>query len=66
MPPAACMLFYHILVFGYAQIQVVEDGSTATSPETPEFVLAKILKQKGKTRPQLRLKFILKVASQSE
>ncbi|XP_060951756.1 dynactin subunit 1-like isoform X2 [Limanda limanda] len=36
----------HGIFVRQSQIQVVDDGSGATSPETPEFVLAKILKQK--------------------
>ncbi|XP_034424526.1 dynactin subunit 1-like isoform X4 [Hippoglossus hippoglossus] len=36
----------HGIFVRQSQIQVVEDGSSATSPDTPEFVLAKILKQK--------------------
>lgn len=40
-----------------AQIQVVDEGSSATSPDTPESGLAKILKQKGECRPQMCLKF---------
>ncbi|XP_053271556.1 dynactin subunit 1 isoform X1 [Pleuronectes platessa] len=36
----------HGIFVRQSQIQVVEDGSGATSPDTPEFVLAKILKQK--------------------
>lgn len=41
-----------------AQIQVVDEGSSATSPDTPESGLAKILKQKGEGRPQMCLKSI--------
>uniref|UniRef100_A0A3B3WDL4 Dynactin subunit 1 n=1 Tax=Poecilia mexicana TaxID=48701 RepID=A0A3B3WDL4_9TELE len=35
-----------------SQIQVIDDGSAATSPETPDASLAKTLKQKGEKRPQ--------------
>ncbi|XP_024143283.1 dynactin subunit 1 isoform X3 [Oryzias melastigma] len=36
----------HGIFVRQSQIQVVDDGSTSTSPETPESTLAKILKQK--------------------
>lgn len=50
----------HTLLFlcPSAQIQVVDDGSSATSPDTPESGLARILRQKGECEPQLCFKFI--------
>lgn len=45
------------------QIQVVEDGSSATSPDTPESGIAKTLKQKGEQGQQLILTFLKHNAS---
>ncbi|XP_069374721.1 dynactin subunit 1 isoform X25 [Paralichthys olivaceus] len=36
----------HGIFVRQSQLQVVEEGSSATSPDTPEFALAKILRQK--------------------
>lgn len=39
----------------YAQIQVVDDGSSATSPDTPESSLPRTLRQKGETGPHCKM-----------
>uniref|UniRef100_A0A3P9JEP5 Dynactin subunit 1 n=1 Tax=Oryzias latipes TaxID=8090 RepID=A0A3P9JEP5_ORYLA len=41
----------HGIFVRQSQIQVVDEGSGSTSPETPESTLAKILKQKGESHP---------------
>lgn len=38
-----------------AQIQVVDDGSSATSPDTPESSLPRTLRQKGETGPHWKI-----------
>uniref|UniRef100_A0AAX7VMB2 Dynactin subunit 1 n=1 Tax=Astatotilapia calliptera TaxID=8154 RepID=A0AAX7VMB2_ASTCA len=48
----------HGIFVRQSQIQVVEDGSSATSPDTPESGTAKTLKQKGEQGPQLILTFL--------
>uniref|UniRef100_A0A3B4EVD7 Dynactin subunit 1 n=1 Tax=Pundamilia nyererei TaxID=303518 RepID=A0A3B4EVD7_9CICH len=48
----------HGIFVRQSQIQVVEDGSSATSPDTPESGIAKTLKQKGEQGQQLILTFL--------
>uniref|UniRef100_A0A8D0DAM1 Dynactin subunit 1 n=1 Tax=Sander lucioperca TaxID=283035 RepID=A0A8D0DAM1_SANLU len=48
----------HGIFVRQSQLHVVEDGSSATSPDTPESGIAKIPRQKGECQPQLCLKFI--------
>uniref|UniRef100_A0A669C3U5 Dynactin subunit 1 n=1 Tax=Oreochromis niloticus TaxID=8128 RepID=A0A669C3U5_ORENI len=48
----------HGIFVRQSQIQVVEDGSSATSPDTPESGTTKTLKQKGEQGPQLILTFL--------
>ncbi|KAI3376552.1 hypothetical protein L3Q82_017003, partial [Scortum barcoo] len=43
----------HGIFVRQSQIQVVDDGSSATSPDTPESGIAKMLRQKGKCEQQL-------------
>uniref|UniRef100_A0A4W6EMV9 Dynactin subunit 1 n=1 Tax=Lates calcarifer TaxID=8187 RepID=A0A4W6EMV9_LATCA len=43
----------HGIFVRQSQIQVVEEGSSATSPDTPESGTAKTLRQKGEPGPQL-------------
>uniref|UniRef100_A0A8D0AE08 Dynactin subunit 1 n=1 Tax=Sander lucioperca TaxID=283035 RepID=A0A8D0AE08_SANLU len=56
----------HGIFVRQSQLHVVEDGSSATSPDTPESGIAKIPRQKGECQPQLCLKFIPQVKDLEE